>query len=184
MNKTSFFTYLFVLPCFAVLAGGGLLKIPNHQVRFDQFTQLTSDLQPIREKRLVSVESFLEMARDKNTIILDTRSKWAYEQIHIEGARHLNFSDFTGKKLNDVIPDKNTRILIYCNNNFIADQPDVEVPALSLKSPALALNIPTFINLWGYGYKNIYELTDLLPLSDAGVPLAGKKATELRASSS
>ena len=147
MNKTSCFTYLLVLPCCAVLAGGGPLKVPNHQVRFDQFTELTAKIQPIREKRLVSVESFLEMAGDKNTIILDTRSRWAYDQIHIKGARHLNFSDFTEKKLKDVIPDKNTRILIYCNNNFIADNPTVEVAALQMKGPALALNIPTFINL-------------------------------------
>ena len=26
------------------------------------------------------------------------------------------------------------------------------------KSRPLALNIPTFINLHGYGYKNVYEL--------------------------
>jgi hypothetical protein len=28
----------------------------------------------------------------------------------------------------------------------------------------LALNIPTFINLYGYGYKNIYELKVIVPI--------------------
>lgn len=169
-----------ILSCHVGLAEDHLSKVSNQLVRFDQFVDLTRKIQPIREKRLIPVETFLEMARDKNTIILDTRSQWAYQQIHIKGARHLNFSDFTGQKLKDVIPDKNTRILIYCNNNFIADNPGVKVAALAAKGPPLALNIPTFINLWGYGYENVYELKDLLPLSNAGVPLAGKKADKLK----
>ena len=33
----------------------------------------------------------------------------------------------------------------------------------------LALNIPTFVNLHGYGYENVYELADLVSIEDAGV---------------
>ena len=32
------------------------------------------------------------------------------------------------------------------------------IQPLTLKSAPLALNIPTFITLYGYGYKNLYEL--------------------------
>ena len=74
---------------------------------------------------------------------------------------HLNFSDFTAAKLAAVIPDKNTRILIYCNNNLEDDSQNF--PA---KSMPLALNIPTFINLYGYGYTNIYELSSLVSVTD------------------
>ncbi len=145
----------------------------NPQIRFDQFLDLSGEVFEERQSRLVSVERFLEMAKQKGTMVLDTRSKAAFDEVHIEGAVHLNFSDFTEKKLAEVIPSKETRILIYCNNNFVADQPGTEMAALVSKAPPLALNIPTFINLSGYGYKNVYELADVLPLSETRVPLVG-----------
>ena len=93
------------------------------------------------------------MAAEPNTIILDARSRYAFEMGHIEGAVNLPFSDFTDEKLAEVIPSKQTRVLIYCNNNFSDD-----AEPIPLKRISLALNIPTFINLYGYGYEDIYEL--------------------------
>ena len=72
-----------------------------------------------------------------------------------------------------MIPDKNTRILIYCNNNFISKR-----RSLLDKSLPLALNIPTFINLYGYGYKNVYELKDRIPDVDSRVDLVIKAKKE------
>lgn len=37
----------------------------------------------------------------------------------------------------------------------------------------LALNIPTFINLYGYGYRNIYELDELVNINDPRVKFEG-----------
>jgi len=34
---------------------------------------------------------------------------------------------------------------------------------------SLALNVPTYINLYGYGYQNIYELDELVDLKDTRV---------------
>ena len=112
----------------------------------------------------------MEMACEENTIILDTRSARNYKGRHIAGAVHLNFSEFSEEKLTKLIPDKNTRILIYCNNNF-KDDPMTMV----LKSAPLALNIPTFINLYGYGYKNVYELSDYLSVKDTRLDFVGTK---------
>ncbi|HEX2627597.1 MAG TPA: rhodanese-like domain-containing protein, partial [Chitinophagaceae bacterium] len=83
---------------------------------------------------------------------------------HIKGAIHLNFSDFTEKNLAALIPNKNTKILIYCNNNFSDDQGNFPTKSAGPATPAalpitLALNIPTYINLYGYGYRNVYELS-------------------------
>lgn len=124
-----------------------------NDIDYDGFEDLTSKLKTYRKERLLYLEDFRKMMTRKNTILLDTRSKRAYDQIHIKGAVHLNFSDFTEEKLAEVIPNKKTKILIYCNNNF-----DSRLTALRKKRGTLALNIPTFINLYGYGYKNIYEL--------------------------
>lgn len=143
-------------------------KVPeNAQIDYAGFVRLTSELEQVRAKRRVPLKRFQEMARDIHTIILDTRSKAAFDEVHLAGATHLNFSDFTAQKLAEVIPNKNTRILIYCNNNFEAPQ----IPALTSKAAPLALNIPTFVNLHGYGYKQVYELADVLKLDDPRLPL-------------
>ena len=117
------------------------------------FLELAAALEPIRQDRLVDLDTFNEMKADERTIVLDTRSAEAFMMGHIKGAINLPFSDFTTEKLMRIIPEKNTRILIYCNNNFSDN-----VSPIMLKRVELALNVPTFINLWGYGYENIYEL--------------------------
>ncbi|RYY77602.1 rhodanese-like domain-containing protein, partial [archaeon] len=78
-----------------------------------------------------------------------------------------------------------SNILIYCNNNFEGDQINfaskVALPAsrmetqiLSNRKPImLALNIPTHINLFGYGYKNIYELDELVNVNDPRIQFNG-----------
>lgn len=132
------------------------------------FEQVTQQAFQHRQQRLVDLPTFLKLSKQQNTLILDTRSASAYHQKHLSGAIHLNFSDFTAGKLAALIPDKNTRILIYCNNNF-ADDPS----NFPTKSAPLALNIPTFINLYGYGYTNIYELKDLLSVKDAQLKFSG-----------
>jgi hypothetical protein len=41
------------------------------------------------------------------------------------------------------------------------------------KTLSLALNIPTYINLYGYGYKNIYELDELISFFDQRIVYEG-----------
>jgi len=41
------------------------------------------------------------------------------------------------------------------------------------KGIALALNMPSFINLYGYGYKNVYELSENLSVKDERLKLGG-----------
>ena len=145
-------------------------KLPASKVDFDAYENLVKEVKEYRKQRIVALNEFLSMSAEKNTVILDTRSTEMYQRKHLKGAIHLNFSDFTQDNLQRLIPLPNTRILIYCNNNFDND-PIVfatksYTPRLgfsSRKSITLALNIPTFINLYGYGYRNVYELGDLVP---------------------
>ena len=142
----------------------------NKQIDYNGFAELTQNTQAYRAARRVSTKQFKEMARATDTIILDTRSKKAFDEAHVRGAVHLNFSDFTDEKLAKVIPSKDSRILIYCNNNFVNQAP---IAALACKRVRLALNIPTFINLVGYGYKNVYELGDIIDVKKYHLPLEG-----------
>jgi phage shock protein E len=134
------------------------------QVDFAGFNNLSQEVYAYRQNRLVNFAQFQAMAREPNTIILDARSAAAYAQGHIAGAINLSLTDFTAPALAATIKNPNTRILIYCNNNFENDAPPVV-----LKSVQLALNIQTFINLYGYGYKNVYELGDVVNFNDPKV---------------
>ncbi|MBK9284080.1 MAG: rhodanese-like domain-containing protein [Sphingobacteriaceae bacterium] len=150
------------------------------KVDYDAYEKLVAEVKSHRAKRLVNLVEFNKLSKEKNTIILDTRSDAMYKSKHIKGAIHLNFSDFTQENLSLLIPDNQTRILIYCNNNFDKDDKYFATkayvpPVKSSESKAItmALNIPTFINLYGYGYKNVYELSELIDVFDARVEFEG-----------
>ena len=130
--------------------------------------------------------------------------------MHMHGAIHLDYAAFNAYDLARLIPDKNTRILIYCNNNIDTDTPEgfdgikservkleIQRNMVSKAAPVrtfdnarirqqsgyegveldqsrtLALNIPTFINLYGYGYTNVYELNELIKPNDPRLQLEG-----------
>jgi hypothetical protein len=136
----------------------------NAQIDYYGFRSLTGEVEPYRDGRLVSLAEFQRMAREPNTIILDARSADAYARGHIDGAVNLPFTDFTDASLRRVLGDPNVRILIYCNNNFSNNAEPV-----MLKRVQLALNIQTFINLYGYGYRNVYELEEVVDFNDPAV---------------
>jgi hypothetical protein len=138
-------------------------------VDFDAYEKLLLEVKEHRKTHMVTLEEFRKMSKEKDVIILDTRSDSMYAAKHVAGAVHLNFSDFTQANLAKIIPSPDTKILIYCNNNFEGDERYLPTksatPIMSLKGQkalTLALNIPTYINLYGYGYKNIYELSELI----------------------
>lgn len=159
----------FAIFAFSLVAFGQQSSDSPAMVDYKGFDKLVDKAEAHRKDRLVSTEEFFKHFEDGgNVIILDTRSKEAYEARHLAGAVHLNFSDFTADKLKKVIPNKKTKILIYCNNNFINDP-----MWMARKALPLALNIPTFINLYGYGYKNIYELGTTNDVNDESIKFEG-----------
>jgi len=162
MKKLLIASTIVMTASFSAVATPPVKQMPaDAEISYQGFMLLSEEVQKYRENRLVSKDTFFDMAKDPDTVILDTRSKEAFDMGHIKGAVHLNFSDITESKLAKVIGSKDRRILIYCNNNFT----DNERPFLK-KSVELALNVPTFINLYGYGYKNIYELKDAVSMHD------------------
>ena len=134
------------------------------QIDYQGFQSITQEVEAYRTARLIPLADFQLMAREQGTLILDARSADAYAAGHIEGAINLPFTDFTDQSLAGALGDPNRRILIYCNNNFSNNQRPV-----MLKRAELAPNIQSFINLYGYGYRNIYELGDVVDFNDPHV---------------
>lgn len=160
---------------------------PKALSSYSDFKNLVTEIEKHRARNLLDLNTFLKMSKEKNVVILDSRSDYRYNRIHLKGAIHLDFTDFTQENLWKLIPDPQTKILIYCNNNFSGDQTDfaskmskplnkIESQILSNRKPImLALNIPTYINLYGYGYKNIYELNELVRVNDKRIKFEGTK---------
>jgi len=136
----------------------------EEQINYSGFQALAVEVHAYRATRLVPLAKFQTMAHQPDTIILDARSAAAFAQGHIEGALNLSLTDFTAPALAAAIKNPNTRILIYCNNNFENNKAPVV-----LKSAPLSLNIQTFINLYGYGYRNVYELGEVVNFDDPAV---------------
>ena len=231
-------------------APGSLVVVTSTpaNVDMDAYEQLVKEVKEHRKERMVNIDTFTKMSKEQNVVILDTRSDSMYKAMHIKGAIHLAFTDFTQDNLRKLIPDPGSKILIYCNNNFSDDlslvsmnmapllsyvptkiaSPRIDIqsliaiqgmqtkpagkkitstasskpasktkdttaqtgaavqapaetvtastyaapapvlvspPAPQLKRLTLALNIPTYINLYGYGYKNVFELSELIYIS-------------------
>ena len=143
-------------------------NIPNHLVDYDTFLAHAADVGKLRMERRVTEEKFIEMAAEPCTIVYDARSDDKYAMLHIKGARHLSFTEITAPALEKVFPDKSTRILIYCNNNFLNSP-----RAFASKAPATSLNIHTFNTLYNYGYTNVYELGPLIDVKKSKLPFDG-----------
>jgi rhodanese-related sulfurtransferase len=149
----------------ALIATPALAQARNPQIDYATFGRLVAELGPLREQRRLAWPEFARAAATGKAILLDARSADAFARGHLKGAINLPFTDFTAESLHEVLGDDPQRpIYIYCNNNFS----DHRAP-VALKAAPLALNIPTFINLHGYGYRNVWELADVIGSADSDV---------------
>ena len=176
---------LYIVSLILLATNAGFAQTTNYpqaKVSFDDFKGLVAEVETHRASRLIDLNTFLKMSKEPGVLVLDSRSAFRFDRIHVKGATHLAFTDFTQDNLKKVIPSYETTILIYCNNNFDGNQTDfaskVALPrpkppsavasqfASQAKPLMMALYIPTYINLYGYGYRNVYELHELVKVND------------------
>jgi len=152
-------TLVLCLSCGVSLAQA---QTANPAIDMPGYLKVANEAALHRESRRVSEEEFMRMSREPGTVVLDARSKEKFDELHVRGAINLSFPDIAVESLTKTIPDQATRILIYCNNNFAnAPGPFPE------KKISAALNISTYIALYNYGYRNVYELGPLVDLKDS-----------------
>ena len=137
------------------------LAIQNPSIDMPGYLAVAKEAAVYREARRVSEEDFIRMSDEPDTIILDARSQQKFEELHIRGAINLSFPDIAIESLKQTIPNRNTRILIYCNNNFVNAQ-----RAFPSKIARASLNLSTYIALYSYGYRNVYELAPLIDIKN------------------
>jgi phage shock protein E len=131
----------------------------NPAIDMDGYLRVSREAAEHRQSRRVSEEEFTRMSREPGSVILDARSREKFEELHVKGAVNLPFPDIAVESLKAALPDNNTRILIYCNNNFA----NAEGP-FPAKIARASLNLSTYIALYSYGYRNVYELGPLIDI--------------------
>ena len=116
------FFYFLVLCCFAVQAA------PKPVVP-EQISGSSS----------LTAEQVIELILSKpDLVVIDSRKKTEYIKGHIEGAINLLNTSMTKTGLEDIVPDKSTMILFYCNGLRCLRSSDAVQKALS------------------WGYENIF----------------------------
>lgn len=146
--------------------------IPNQFIDYGSFKQNVSAVESLREARRLSEADFIRLAKQPGTVILDARSAQKFALLHVKGAKNLSLPDITEQELAKIIPSKKTRVLIYCNNNFL-NEPE----AFPTKTPAASLNVHTFNVLYAYGYTNVFELGPLIDVHEAKIRFEGSSAS-------
>ena len=141
----------------------------NPAIDMPGYLQVSREAAEHRGSRLLSEEEFIRMSREPGTVVLDARSREKFDGLHVRGAISLPFSDIAIASLDAAIPDRNTRILIYCNNNFA----NAEAP-FPAKIARASLNLSTYIALYSYGYRNVYELEPLFDLKASKLPFVSR----------
>lgn len=136
----------------------------NPQMDYDGYRALIDEVRPYRLGRLIDWETFVAASAEPGVLLLDARSAEQFAAGHIRGAVNVPLPEFSEERLAEVIGRSDRPILIYCNNNFRNDRPPV-----ILKTGRLALNLSTFTHLYGYGYRNIRELNDVMDIDDPRV---------------
>ncbi len=92
----------------------------------------------------IGYDVFKGWYEDENTVILDLRSLGAYNHSHIKGAAHLG-ADIDEKRLEEIVPSKDTRIIVYCSNSLMATR-------------MMSLTHVSLPQLHALGYRNAYML--------------------------
>ncbi len=157
--KRSLLLTLTILSAVLIARGQSGPAIVNPAIDMQGYLRISAEAAKYRESRRLTEEEFIQMSRQPGVAILDARSREKYNELHIKDAINLSFPDITVDSLKSILPDQNTPILIYCNNNFVGAE-----GAFPTKIAVGSLNLSTYIALYSYGYRNVYELGPLLDI--------------------
>jgi phage shock protein E len=166
MKYRSLFLTLTILCVVPLAHGQSKAGIKNPAIDMEGYLRVSAEAAKHREARRLSEDDFIRMSREPGTVILDARSEQKFDELHIRGAINLSFPDIAVESLKQTFPDRNARILIYCNNNFQGAE-----DAFPTKIRIASLNLSTYIALYSYGYMNVYELGPLIDVKTSKLEL-------------
>jgi len=85
----------------------------NPAIDMQRYLRVSAEAARYRESHRLSEDEFIRMSREPGTLVLDARSRESYQMLHVKGAINLSFPDIAVASLQQTLPDKTARILIY-----------------------------------------------------------------------
>ena len=171
MKQRSLLSVVLIVSATFHVAAQKSVDIPNPSIDMKAFLEVAEKAANHRESRRLTEVDFIRMSKEPGVVILDARSAKRFDELHVRGAVNLSFPDITVDSLAKTLPDKNARILIYCNNNFVNAE-----DAFPRKIASASLNLSTYVSLYSYGYRNVYELGPLLDVKTTKLDLISSVA--------
>lgn len=121
---------------------------PSRAVDPVSFDQYKNGIQKIDWKaHEISFEQFKKESQTSGAVILDLRSEAEYKEGHFKGARLMG-ADIKEEKLKQLVPNKQSKIIVYCSNTFFPSR------RISLNNVCL----PQIIAL---GYPNVFVIEEI-----------------------
>lgn len=159
----------------------GIFTDRNPKIDSEDFEASLERTASLRSSRLITVDQFIESSQDANTIVIDPRSPEAYDKLHIQGAINLNLTDITDDVLGDIIPNPDTRILIYGPESLDRLSRQQASDEQTAQTWAYSLSVTMFSVLLGYGYTNVWELDPSLDATaEDQIVLGGTSVSSVR----
>jgi len=104
----------------------------------------------------ISAEGVASGLAKKSLVLLDVRSREAFDKAHIKWAVNLPLTEMTQDTLEQMIPDKESHIVVYCDYQLA---PVRQIALSRLGEPVL----------FKAGYKNLNQLETLWQRKDLGM---------------
>jgi len=142
---------LILIPILVLLACSSSFSQVNPSRIIDgkQFHENALLFEKDKGKHLLNLEGFIKMLKSSDPkVIIDVRAKPSFVEKHIKGAINITMEELTDSRLKEVAPDKNTPIIIYCDNTFFPTR-------------RVALTTYAYPTLMNYGYQNVFDIEPL-----------------------
>jgi len=170
MRRITPFVLVFIAAASFVIAAADEPPPANPAIDMDAYLRISVEAARWRESHRLTEAEFLRMSREPGTVVLDARSRAKFDELHVKGAVNLSFPDIAIESLARLLPDRDTRILIYCNNNFSGNE-----SAFASKAANASLNLSTYIALYSYGYRNLWELGPRIDVAETKLELESSR---------
>ena len=99
-------------------------------------------------EKIVTADVLAKWLQEGSVVLIDLRSKEEFARSHLRGAVNLPATDITDEGLKRLVPSPDTRIVIYCESNFIGIR---RIMLTTMCGPAI----------YQLGYHNLYQLEEL-----------------------
>ena len=141
--KTNYLTSLLIAVLLTATALAENRTVVNEINPQDFYRQASTS--PPKE---ISAKQLADWLANKSVVLIDLRAKESFDHAHIRGAINLPIEALTSERLKTLVPNSDSRIVVYCTNNFM---PTRMIALTTLGYPAIEQ----------LGYSNVHRLEDM-----------------------